>query len=406
MTMNFIFGKVRIFAVWMLAAIFLVSCCAKDEDVVIPNAELSAVTIEGNVENCAVVLTAQQGTRYEITIESDGAWCHFSDGKTSLFGEIESGQTIKQIFLYLSHNNTGAERSANIKVEFTGGSRFNLSLTQYSVEKDDPTISGVLKKAWAELPVCVERENLDYRYYTDNIGSRSNVRNYTMCFNRTKKAALWIAYPMHSSYTTGSATRSDDFVPEPTIPLQYQPNLYKSYAGRYDRGHQIAAADRKCSQKMMDQTFYWTNMTPQHSNFNQKLWGNLEGKVRSEICSDTLYVVTGAHFDGERHSSIYATTNDSSGKACPTPTHYYKLLLRTVSGRTGKAISEIKDASQLQAIGVYIQHHDSGNSTVLKSEYFVSVSELEKITGFDFFAMLDDSIEAEVEAQCNPSVWF
>ena len=51
MTMNFIFGKVRIFAVWMLAAIFLVSCCAKDEDVVIPNAELSAVTIEGNVLN-------------------------------------------------------------------------------------------------------------------------------------------------------------------------------------------------------------------------------------------------------------------------------------------------------------------------------------------------------------------
>lgn len=389
----------------MLAAIALVSC-AKDEEMVIAKAELSATAVEGNVENCAVVLTAQQGTRYEITISSEGSWCQFSDGKKTAFGEISQGQNSKTIFLYLSANYSGVERTANINVEFTGGSKFYLQLTQSSVEKDEPEVSGVLKKAWAELPVCVDKENFYYRYYTANLGSRSNVRNYTMCFDREKKAALWVAYPLHSSYTTGSAKRNDDFIAEPTIPVQYQPNLTRSYAGRYDRGHQIAAADRKCSQTMMDQTFYWTNMTPQYSNFNQKLWGNLEGKVRSEICADTLYVVTGAYFDGERHSSIYATTNDSSGKACPIPTHYYKLLLRTVSGRTGKAISEIKDASQLQAIGVFIQHHDSGNNTALKSEYFMSVKELEQITGFDFFAMLDDSIEAEVEAQCKPSAWF
>ena len=117
-------------------------------------------------------------------------------------------------------------------------------------------------------------------------------------------------------------------------------------------------------------------------------------------------MVTGAYFDGVRHSSIDATTNDNAGKACPIPTHYYKLLLRTKKGNTKKAISEITDASDLRAIGLFIQHHNSGESTTLKEEYFVSVNELERITGFDFFPMLPDEIEEDVEEQCDRGAWF
>ena len=68
-------------------------------------------------------------------------------------------------------------------------------------------------------------------------------------------------------------------------------------------------------------------------------------------------------------------------------------------------ISEIKDASQIQAIGIYVQHQDTTDSTI-KNEHYISIKELESITGFNFFAMLDDSIESAVKAQCNPSAWF
>jgi endonuclease G len=118
-----------------------------------------------------------------------------------------------------------------------------------------------------------------------------------------------------------------------------------------------------------------------------------------------LYVVTGAHFGGTRHSSVAASTTDNNGQSCPIPTHYYKVLLRTVSGNTGKAISEIKNASEVRAIGIYVQHQNTTDSTI-KNEYFISVKELEDITGFKFFTMLDDSIESAVKAQCNPSAWF
>ncbi len=389
--------KLRNIAILLLVVLF--AACS-DEESVTTNAELSLEVVSGQEENCAVVLTARQGMSYAATIIADDDWCKWGNFKTDTAGEMPAEHS-KSLFLYFSKNFSNADREATIVVDFSDGKSFVLTLKQKWADA-----SVAFEREWAELPKCTNNSNFHYRHYVAPLGSRSSVRNYTMCFDRTKKAALWVAYPIHSLYLTGSANRDySKFIKEPSIPSQDQPNLSKSYSGRYDRGHQIAAADRKCSQEMMDQTFYWTNMTPQYYNFNQKLWGNLEGAVRNEKCADTLYVVTGCYFDGERHSSIDATTS-AGGVTCPIPTHYYKLLLRTVKGNTGKAIANFKDASQLRAVAIYIQHHNSGESTALKNEWFISVNDLEKITGFDFFPMLDDEIEEQVEAQCNPSVWF
>jgi endonuclease G len=205
---------------------------------------------------------------------------------------------------------------------------------------------------------------------------------------------------------SGSGNRNDSsFGYDPTVSTSVQANLFKSYNGWYDRGHQLPAADRKCSQEMMDQTFYSTNMTPQQGNFNQNKWGTLEGRVRNMVCSDTLFVVTGAHFAGEHHSSIDAETTDRSGNVCPTPTHYYKALLRTVKGNTGRRIDEISDASQLRAIAFWFEHANTGNDTKITSADCITIEELERRTGFDFFPMIDDRIEAEVQSTITPSSW-
>lgn len=389
--------KLRNIAI-LCAAVFAFAACSDEEDVT-TNAELSLEVVSGQDENCAVVLTARQGMSYTATIISEDDWCKWGNFSDTIDGEMPAEHTKSQ-FLYFSKNFTATDRIATIVVDFADGNSFRLQLTQ---KWADATIA--FERAWAELPECKVNEDYYYRSYFDNIGGKSNVRNYSICFDRTKKAALWVAYPLHRFYTNGSASRSDDFIPEPTVPTQYQPALYKSYSGRYDRGHQIAAADRKCSQKMMDDTFYWTNMTPQQSDFNQKLWGSLEGKVRGVQCADTLYVVTGAYFDGERDSSIQTTTT-AGGVSCPIPTHYYKLLLRTEKGNTNKSISEITNAGDLRAVAIFIPHHNSGNNNALQSDWFISVNELERITGFDFFPMLDDAIEEQVEGQCDRSKWF
>jgi endonuclease G len=123
------------------------------------------------------------------------------------------------------------------------------------------------------------------------------------------------------------------------------------------------------------------------------------------ICTDTLYVVTGAYFEGAHNSSIASQTTDKSGRVCPTPTYYYKALLRTKKGNTGMRIDEITDASQLRAIVFWMEHANTGTDTSISSADCISVAELEQLTGFTFFPMIDDAIEAEVKSMAVPSEW-
>lgn len=398
--MRFFIEKLRYFAT-LLIAIIAVGC--SEEDSVPTRATLSADTVSGRAKNCAVMLTAPQGTGYRASIISDDEWCHFSSKRLVAEGTIDE-QGSKSFFIYFDENYAVEQgREATIKVDFSNGQSFALTLMQRWA---DQTI--VFERQWPELPACYNDSELEYVSHGGiTVGVRNNQRNYTLCFDSSKRAALWVAYPLHKNYTVNvSGGRTDEWAYDPELPMNVQPNLYKSYSGRYDRGHQLPSADRLCSYEANAATFYYSNMTPQQSDFNQGLWAGLENKVRGEMCSDTLFVVTGCRFDGTRHSSIGASTTDRSGNACPIPTHYYKLLLRTEKGNTGKKISEIKDASELRAIAIYIQHHNSGSSNALQNDWFISVNELEQITGFDFFPMLDDSIEEQVEEQCVRSKWF
>lgn len=394
-------GTKKIFVMVVSAVVALVMLGCGDVDVAVTKSEayIKNTEVKGESMNCAVVLSAQQGRSYNITIQSEGDWAHFSGGVNAVEGTMESSS--KVVYIYFNMNNSDADRMANVVVEFSDGASFALSFTQRYINNAD-----TLNHAWPELPLYVEGENYIYNTYYGKMGMRSNARNYTYCFDTKNRAALWVAYPLHSSYTTGSGDRDNSrFVYDPEVDTKYQANLSRSYSGRYDRGHQIPAADRKCSQEMMDQTFYSTNMTPQWADFNQKKWGALEGKVRNMMCSDTLYVVTGAYFGGEHHSSIATQTTDASGNVCPTPTYYFKALLRTKKGNTGKSIDAITDPMAVRAIAFWMQHANTGSDTNITSADCISIAELEEKTGFTFFPMLDDAIEQSVKQTKVPSEW-
>lgn len=110
---------------------------------------------------------------------------------------------------------------------------------------------------------------------------------------------------------------------------------------------------------------------------NQGIWNTLEGKVRNWMsATDTLYVVTGA---------MPPTTNISYRKGMAIPEYYFKAIARK-SGSTYQTIA-FKMANQ-NIPGNYM-------------EYAISVSELEKQTGFIFFPQLSSSIKE----QLNTNLW-
>ncbi len=387
----------NILTIIVIAALF--SGCEKPVERIESSAYMSNETVKGESKNCAVVLRAEPGTSYRITVQSEGDWAHLSGDAVQIEGVMEA--TDKVVYIYFSKNDSGQSRRASVQVDFSYGGTFTLFFTQLSYDS-----SVAISREWAELPVCKNESGYIFNTHYGKLGLKDNARNYTYCFDPKVRASLWVAYPLHHSHMSGEGNRNySSFGYDPEVSTSEQANLTKSYNGWYDRGHQLPAADRKCSQQMMDQTFYATNMTPQQYNFNQNKWGVLEGRVRNMVCSDTLYVVTGAFFDGLHHSSIDGQTTDRSGNVCPTPTHYYKVLLRTKKGNTGLRIDQVKDAAQLRAIAIWLEHKNTGDDTSITASDCMSVAELEAKVGFTFFPMIDDEIEQKVKSAAVPSEW-
>ena len=291
-------------------------------------------------------------------------------------------------YLYDNFAPEQAEAAALEEVEFT------VSPAEAPAPKGKTAHAG-----WAELPTQKASNDI---YVTSHLLG-DNRRNYTVCYSREQRAPLWVAAPVHRAYK-GDVKRVDNYDFDPTLPVNIQITLNRSY-GDYTRGHMLGSGERTASREMNNQTFYVTNIAPQlREGFNERggAWNNLEYFVDRQICSDTLYVVTGAIYDdytAADGTNIKArtTVNKNDNKRIGVPTAYYKALLRTKSGRTGKSVVECK-ASELKCAAFIIPHRsDAGHKPT--AEDMISIKELERLTGVNFFANVPNAPESKAEAK-------
>ena len=247
---------------------------------------------------------------------------------------------------------------------------------------------------WMELPAMPENSNLDFFTHDMTIGS-VNTRNYSFAWDYDNLVAPWVAYPLckwNIGDNINRKDRDDPWAVDPYLSEKQQPVLYmrgfRSTSSRsYDRGHQLPSADRLYDYSSNDKTFYGTNMTPQLSKLNQYFWRNLENKVRSwAYSSDTCYVVTGCLTDG---STEYAL--DNVDKKITVPSHYYKAVLRYSKSTT-------LGFAGYMGCAILLEHRDYGNGSNFK-EYAISIDELEKKTGIDFYPNLSKLIGMEAAAK-------
>ncbi len=239
-----------------------------------------------------------------------------------------------------------------------------------------------LSMPWAEIPSIDADTRYQYVTHFTELDSGEQLRNYSLCYDTQSFGAVWVAYPYHAVYD-GDSGRSSSWRVDPSISDYLQPALTSSYqSSLYDRGHQIPSADRQATTTMNQATFYYSNSTPQLARLNQQKWADLEEQVRAQVCSDTLYVVTGAYYKNSTQ-----TTADAVGNQVALPTAYFKALLRTRSGRSGKSIAEC-DADELQAIGFWVEHQ---YYSTLPAP--ISVAEVESLSGLELFPMLPSSVK-------------
>ena len=257
---------------------------------------------------------------------------------------------------------------------------------------------------WYELPVMnvspdgrylKNADNPD-EYYAYHIcpggekgPSGSAARNFTVCYSGKYHCPVWVAAPRHKMYE-GKSGRTDNYHVDDKIPSNIQYSS-RSTGGGCNKGHMLGSAERTSSTGTNTQVFAYTNIAPQlSSGFNTGGggWNILEEWVDGQVCSDTLYVVIGCGFeeftDGYGKKATPDVIEFGGRNDVSFPTMFYYILIRTKSGNSGKALkdcsrSEIKCAAFVRA------HTNSLKGQKVSSKEMMSVSDLEKITGFSYF---------------------
>ncbi len=208
-------------------------------------------------------------------------------------------------------------------------------------------------------------------------------QGYTLCYAEKYEQASWVAYQLTAHETRGKNERENDFRPDPEVSTgSALPDDYRGSG--YDRGHLAPAADFKFSAPLMSESFFMSNMSPQEPDFNRGIWENLESRVRTWVKRDqVLYIVTGPVLKGEM--SFIGKRNKVA-----VPPMYFKVVL------------DLK-TPEVKAIAFLMKNEGSNKSL---QSFAVTIDEVEKETGLDFFPLLPDDMEQELEASLNVTPWF
>ena len=252
----------------------------------------------------------------------------------------------------------------------------------------------------------------DQNVYADHYVTMDGVQilNYALEWDNTKRHANWVAFTFDTTTSADNVKRTDAWSVDPKLPAEMQVQESDHKNDGFDKGHLCASEDRVYLKEANEQTFYYSNMSPQLNDFNGGFWGKLETRVQTwgrstaDGVYDKVYVTKGGtlnkllkNFKGTTVNGGTPTTDANGftihGLACP---EYYFMAV----------LSQKDDV--FHAIAFLVPHKEgmtrNPSSDELK-EYVVSVDKLEEETGIDFFCNLPDVLENEVEAAYNLNDW-
>ena len=218
-------------------------------------------------------------------------------------------------------------------------------------------------------------------YSTDEIIIENT--GYTVSFNEAHLQPNWVAYELTKSEALGSLPRKNNFQVDPQI--HDKTALPTDFKGtNFDRGHLAPAADMAWSKAAMEESFYMSNISPQHYSFNRGIWKKLENLVRKwAIEYGSVYIVTAGVLD----EGLNQTGNR---KNISIPENYFKVIL------------DYQEPG-LKAIGFLLPNKKINQSLM---DYVFTVDDIERITGINFFHILQDDIEERLESKTNPEMWI
>lgn len=258
-------------------------------------------------------------------------------------------------------------------------------------------LSGVTADSWDGIDPKIDSSNdieisgmkgsnIEPNFYPESTtGQVITHKHYVLSYSEEHEQAEWVAYKLtEQNLRKQRVKREKKFRQDNLVStLSAKHNDY-THSG-YTRGHLAPAGDMAFSKEAMRESFLMSNMSPQLKEFNGGIWRELEENVRDwAYDNDELYIISGPVL-GEGHIIKQIGYNKVS-----VPKQFYKIIL------------DLEDP-QKKSIAFLMPNE---KSTLPIKNYTVSIDEIEKLTGIDFFAdFLSEEEEDKLERIGDPNQW-
>jgi endonuclease G, mitochondrial len=203
---------------------------------------------------------------------------------------------------------------------------------------------------------------------------------FSLSYNSSYLQPSWVAYKVTKSQINRDENVKSKYAPDPEVNTR-SANKKDYKAGGYLMAQFVNCLDVKQIPNAVEETYYFSNITPMKPAFYNYIWIKTEELIRLWTAqNDGFYIVCGPILADSPFPMI--GENNLS-----VPKRYYKAIY---------------DPKNQQAIGFIFRNSISSGS--LKN-YTATIDEIEKETGIDLFPSLNDEIENRVEATIDYTKW-
>ncbi len=207
-------------------------------------------------------------------------------------------------------------------------------------------------------------------------------RGYTVGYSDALKNPRWVAYRIFDVPNRSSGPRFSFRIDRRTR-TKVRTSDY-THSG-FDRGHMAPnyGIATRYGAEAQKETFLMSNIIPQSPHVNRHIWKDLEMRVAKQYGRyfSEVWVITGP---------IFREHPKQLKSGIPIPSHYYKIIVD-------------ENDEQLRVLAFLIEQH-CPPYTRIKTR-LVSVDEIEKRTGLDFFSNLPLANQSQLEAESATRLW-
>ncbi len=202
--------------------------------------------------------------------------------------------------------------------------------------------------------------------------------HYSVVMNARRRQAFFTAVNIDGKKARQIKREKDKWFYDPRIRRDEQVGNELYASNPFDRGHLVRRLDPawgrtvKVAKVANDDTFHWTNCSPQHEDFNQgqNLWQGVEDFLldRATDADQKLTVLTGPVF----------RANDPDYRGVRIPLEFWKVAV--LVGDDGKLVSLGFVVTQEDLIRPVVDEAAIDTARMFQT----SVAEIEQLTGLDF----------------------